>query len=400
MINFELSEELAMVKRTARELATERIRPCARDAEAAGAVPADLADEYVGLGLNAVDVPEAAGGLGLGLVARVVIDESIAYGDPGIALGLPNTGAFGRFVLALATEAQQARLLSALIESSRAGAICFTDARPKPGRFTTKAQQQADGGWRISGIKTEVIGAAAAASFLVFADAISSDGKHAPAAFVVGASSDGIRIDPPFATLGLCAAPPSTVTFEHVAVADDDRLSGADDDFDRAVIGAFAEAGVIGAARAVGLADAAFELARDWAAERRAFGKPIAHFQGLAFLLADMATTVEVMRCVVQRAAWALDTGQGDALALAAGAIAECHEGAMFVADNGVQVLGGSGFIRDFLAEKWMRDAKAHMAYALGHQTCDLLLGRLSLEGDRLALTEDAPMADVQSVMI
>ena len=200
--------------------------------------------------------------------------------------------------------------------------------------------------------------------------------------------------------LGLLAAAPVGLTLEDVIVEDAARLSGAGDRFESAVVEMFARIGLAGAGRAVGLASAAFELAQAWAAERKAFGKPIAHFQGLAFLIADMATQVEVMRGLVHRAAWALDESQPDAVKLAAMAIAECHEGAMFVSNNTVQVLGGSGYIQDYPAEKWMRDAKAHMAYAMPHQLCDLLVGRLAIDGGALSMAHDAPMPQLQPVLV
>jgi alkylation response protein AidB-like acyl-CoA dehydrogenase len=148
------------------------------------------------------------------------------------------------------------------------------------------------------------------------------------------------------------------------------------------------------------LASAAFEFARDFAEQRTAFGKPIAHFQGLAFLIADMAITTEVMGCAVARAASAFDLGEAEALKFSAMAIAECHEGAMFITNNAVQVLGGSGFIRDYPVEKWMRDAKAHMAYGIPRQLCDLIVGRLALNDAELSLSEDAPMPELQAVML
>src|SRR5262249_55259029 len=170
--------------------------------------------------------------------------------------------------------------------------------------------------------------------------------------------------------------------------------------FDRAVAEMFTRIGLVGAARAVGLAQAAFDFARDYAQGREAFGKPIAHFQGLAFLIADMATRVTVMRTTVQRAAWGFDSGEEDGPQLAAMAIDECHEGAMYVTNSAVQVLGGAGFIQDYPVEKWMRDAKAHMAYAIPHQLCDLLVGRLALDGTALSMIEDAPMPEIQPVLI
>lgn len=407
MITFGIAGELEMFQTTARELAKAELRPKYRDAEDAGRAPPELAERYRELGLAAVELPEPYGGLGQGLVARVVVDEELAYGDLGITLAMPAPGPFGAAVLALGTEEQRAALLSPLIERGQRGAIGWSEPKPKPGTFSTVADEQPDGSWHLRGVKSEVVLGDEAGAIVVFARASFRDGTVRPAAFAVpldpAMRSDpkaGVRFGPRIEGLGLLAAPPCEVAFEQVSVPASARLSGADDHFADAVMEMFARIGVVGAARAVGVARAAFETARAYAAERQAFGKAIAHFQGLAFLLADMATRVEVMRTTVHRAAWAIDQGERERTKLAAMAIAECHEGAMYVTNNAVQVLGGAGFIQDFPVEKWMRDAKAHMAYAMPRQLCDLMVGRLALDGGAHLLEEDAPMPEIQSVLV
>ncbi len=132
MISFELPEDLAMIAKTAKDFAAEKIRPINRDAEASGAVPIDVAEAAAELGFGLVDLPEDAGGLGLGLTARVVVDEALAHGDIGVALGLGSSNAFAQFVLTLASDAQQASLLSAIAEGA-SGAVAWTDQKPQPG---------------------------------------------------------------------------------------------------------------------------------------------------------------------------------------------------------------------------------------------------------------------------
>lgn len=407
MITYEISGELEMFQTTARELAKSVLRPKYREAEDAGRVPKELIDQYLELGLAAVELPESYGGLGQGLVARAVIEEELAYGDIGIALAMPAPGAFAQAVLALGTDAQKSSLIAPLVENNGRGVIAWSEVKPKPGTFSTVADEEADGGWRINGVKCEVVLGDEARAAVVFARAHFKDGRVRPAAFAIAIDPSevndpkrGIRFGARVESLGLNAAQTCEMTLEDVRVSAAQRLSGADDRFDAAVMEMFARIGVIGAAREVGMSRAALESAREYAAERQAFGKPIAHFQGLAFLVSDMATRVEVMRTTVHRAVWAFDHGEQDAVKLAAMAIAECHEGAMFVTNSAVQVLGGAGFIQDFPVEKWMRDAKAHMAYAMPHALCDLFVGRLALDGGAPLLEQDAPMPEIQPVLI
>lgn len=399
MITFELTEDLAMIQRTALDFATEKIRPANRAAEAAGRVPDEIAQQFIELGFSMVDISADAGGLGLGLVGRTVVEEALAFGDLAVAMGMPGPSALGPVLALLGNDSQRQRWLSPLLEGGR-GAIAWNDAKPRAGELATIAIEQPDHSWRLDGMKSEIVAGDRATAIAVFAQAHHLDGKRSPAAFMIDPKSDGVRVGAPGHQLGLDAARVVTMTLEHVHVSAKERLEGAGDQFESRTIEAIARCGVVGAARATGLARAAFETAREYAEDRKAFGKPIAHFQGLAFLIADMATRVEVMNSFVRRAAVAMDAGEEARVELAAMAIAECHEGAMFVADNAVQVLGGSGFIRDFPVEKWMRDAKAHMAYALPHQLCDLIVGRRALESSAFSFAEDAPMPGLQPVMI
>lgn len=405
MITFSLSPDLEMFRTTARDLALAEIRPRNREAEDAGRVPDALKARYVELGFAAVELSEALGGLGQGLVGRVIVEEELAYGDIGIALGMPSPGPYAEAVLLLGTEAQQAALVPPLLERGLRGVIAWSEPKPTAGTFTTIAEELSGGGWRINGIKSEVVLADEAGAAIVFARRKPLHGPQRPAAFHVpllgsSASAAQVRFGPREESLGLCAAPAVTMTIEDLIVGPEAELTGAGDRFERRVAEMFTRIGLVAASRSVGVARAAFEHAQKYASERQAFGKPIAHFQGLAFLIADMATRVEVMRAMVEHAAWSFDAGEQDAPKRAAMAIAECHQGAMFVTNNAVQVLGGAGFLQDHPVEKWMRDAKAHMAYGMPYQLCDLLVGRLAVEGGPLDMEQDAPMPEIQPVMI
>jgi acyl-CoA dehydrogenase len=401
MITFELSSDQEMFKTTVRELARGEFRAENRAAEESRRPPQRLVDAYLEMGLAALELPEEVGGLGQGMVDRTIVEEELAYGDLGITLAMPAIGPYGTAVTALGNDAQKKTLLASLIEKRKRGVIAWTEAKPKPRSFSTVAEEQKDGRWRINGTKSEIILGDEAGAVIVFAEARPLSGRIGPAAFHVALDqASGVRFGPRIEGLGLDAAPVVDMTLEDCFVAADARLSGADDRFDNAVAEMFLRIGLVAASRSVGLARAAFDFARDFAQHREAFGKPIAHFQGLAFLVADMATRCEVMKAMVQRAAWAFDTADPEAPKHAAMAIAECHEAAMFVTNNAVQVLGGAGFIQDFPVEKWMRDAKAHMAYAMPYQLCDLIVGRLSIEGGSVSMEHDAPLPEIQPVMV
>lgn len=400
MITFDPDDQQTLFAQTAAAFARDRFRPAARTAERAGAADEALGRDFLELGFGAIDLPEADGGLGLGLGTATIVQEALAFGDLGLTLAMPGPGAFGAALLALGDDDDRRRHLAPLIASGGRGGVAWSESKPKPRTFSTVAVEKADGSFELFGEKAYVLAGRATSAFVVFARMARTNGDVRPGAFVVASDAPGVRFSEPARGLGLLAAPTVTMTLESTPVSAEQRLAAADDRFAEAVVAMWSRIAVIAASRSVGLANAAFTYAKDYAAEREAFGKPVAHFQGLAFLVADMATRVEVMRVMSARAAWAIDRGDDDATKLAAMAAAECHEGAMFVANNAVQVLGGAGYVEDHPAEKWMRDARAHMAYGLPASLADLVVGRRAL-GERAAdLEEDAPMPELQPVLV
>jgi acyl-CoA dehydrogenase len=398
MISFECSEELLMVCKTAEAFGRDQIRPENRRAESAGAISPSLQAAYAELGFDLIDVKEEWGGLSQGLIGRTQVDEALAYADAGISMALSSFGSAHQLLTELASQAQQEYWTKRFLEEGAVISLAWSDQKPVPGKFSALAKQDEDGQWRLNGAKAFVLNGLRANYFLVFTQAQPWAGDETQQVFVVSADAEGVKKGPAEPSLGLEAAPFTQLTLENVRVADAQRLENSSDA--QALIRALCRVSLLGAARQTGMASAAFDLARDYAEERTAFGKPIAHFQGLAFLIADMATTVEVMRRAVNRAAWAFDANEDSVIQHAVMAVAECHEGAMFVTNNAVQVFGGSGFIRDYPVEKWMRDAKAHMAYGIGRQLCDLIAGRLALKDTELSLAEDAPLPELQAIML
>ena len=370
MISFEPSEEQQIMRESVAQLAKASISERAREFEAARRVADDVRQAAAEMGLGAVVLPESCGGSGLGLTTLVLLEEELARADAAAAFGLPGAGAFGLAVLELGTEAQQAELLAPFADGSpRFGAVAWSEPSPnrdRPG-FSTVAKPTA-GGWELTGKKCFVGNAADADRLVVFAQILDEKGHDAGwsgiGAFVVMRDNPGLAIGKRHETLGLDAAWFGAIELSGAKVASAARLDPNERaepaDATLAMLRFFAKYALVVAARAVGLAHFAFELAREYCDTRKAFGKPIGHFQAVAFNLADRAMDVDAARWLVWRAAWSWDAKKPDRLCLGASAQAgaQALEVAMRCADDCVSLHGGAGFIRDVIAEKLMRDAK------------------------------------------
>jgi len=369
VFSFALSEEERLIQETARRFAHDRLRPGLRAHERARGVPGALVAEFAALGLDAVDVPAGAGGQGLGAFAKCLVLEELAAVDSGAAVALDGAG------LALPTLAEGG--LEALIgelrrEPGRRGVV-IEDVEERLG--------VRDG--RLAG-EHPWVAADAVAVAVVF---------HAAHAFVV---REGFGLTP-IAACGLEAAGAARLVFDHAPIA-------ATLEEPHALARARARTRTSVAALLVGAARGAHQYAMRYATERTAFGRPIAHHQALAFLIADLATAVDVARLAVWRAAAALDRGEraeweaASALAEAAeqalfvgpnavqilgghgSALAEAAEQALFVGPNAVQILGGHGFMKDHPVEKWMRDIRTLAQMAGGRDEAELAAAALAPE--------------------
>lgn len=317
MFEIALSEEETLIQDAARKFATGEVAPHVREFESARSVTADLQSQYVDLGFDMLDGTED----GLSTLARLVIFEELAAADGAAAFALDRYG-YARYVLDAAGLDALVGELDADLEGR--GAVLI-DA---DGHFS-----EVDG--TLSGSHPWV--PADRLSLLV----IVQESK----AFVVREGFELTEVRP----CGLDAAGGSALTLNKVPVAhviaDEDVISKG-----------IARARLAASALLIGAARGAFQYAADYAQEREAFGKPIAHHQGLAFLISEMSMAIAAGRAYLWRA---VADSQGDDPAIyAANAFAEAAEQALFVAPNAVQVLGGHGFVRDFLTEKWMRDIR------------------------------------------
>lgn len=401
MVSFEPTEEQRMMRDTVAELARAKLRERTREIEAKRALPDDLSAALAELGITSLAIPEAFGGPGIDARTAVLVEEELAWADASVPFAMPGPGALARAVEALGDDEQARRVLEAfLVDPARRGAVAFSESRPnaeRPG-FTTVARRDGDA-WILDGTKSYVIGAGLASTYVVFAQVDAQKGWDGVGAFLVDAGAPGVTVGERYATLGLDAASIGELRLAGVRVEERDRLAGRGD-FAQGLRRFFAGQALHVAARAVGLARAAWELSRTFADERKAFGKPIGHFQSIAFLLADRLMDVEGARGLVWRAAWTLDTKREqelEVLARCAEACAEAIEVAQRCASDAVQVHGGAGFVRDYLVEKLMRDAKMLALAAPSATTNDQLFAAVAL-GAPLDPALVLPVPEVQPI--
>jgi len=383
MISFELDEEVKGLQDTAKKFAENEIRPKARDAEKAGAVPEELNRKYFDLGVSLIDYPDTVGGMNCPLFWNVVLQEEIGFGDAAVASALCGPCHAGAAVMAFGTDEQKQRLLAPFAEAAacnKRGAIALIEEDRGQEFSDMKVTAKKKGNsWEINGKKAFVLGGANADLLVVFARAEKGEGWNGIKAFAVEKGTGGMVVSAPKRLMGYNALDVVDVTFDECAVPAANLLDGEKDTV-KGLIKMLDRIKTVEAARLLGMARAATEYAIKYSHERVAFGKPIGHFQALAFLMADMATELNAARWSLWRAADAVDKGMENTHQLVAEAVAQINEMSLFATNNAVQILGGHGFIQDHPVEKWMRDAR----------TATVLFGATNLQNLIIARGESA----------
>ena len=348
MIDFTPSEEQALVVATVRQFAEKELRPLARKCEESRSLPADVLARAHELGLVASALPDALGGGGeRSAVTSALIAEELAWGDLALALAALSPALGALPVADFGDAAQQRALLPRFLGDVFApGALAVAEPRVGSDAFRpeTRATRSGDG-FVLDGAKCLVPWLPGEGDVIVTA----SEGGTAQA-FVVPRDAAGLSATRD-ATMGVSALPLADLTLSGVRVPADARLAAFD------VRRLVARGRVALAACGVGVARAAFEVARDYAKEREAFGSKIAQKQAIAFLLANMAIEIDGARLLVWEAAFRLDQGD-EALREATLALNQVRRIALDAADGAVQVLGGHGYIREYLPELHLRNAR------------------------------------------
>jgi alkylation response protein AidB-like acyl-CoA dehydrogenase len=359
---------------TVRQMCDDLLAPRAAAAEDAGEFPREVFRTLGSAGLLSLPFPVEHGGGGLPLHDYLQVIEELASAWATVGLGV-SVHTLACFPLAsFGTAEQQKRWLPAMLGGDLLGAYCLseTESGSDAAALTTRAER-AEGGYRISGVKSW-ISHGGVADFYVAMVRTSDDGAKGISCFLLDAGSPGLSARPPERKLGFSASPTAQMVFDDVPVGAD-RLIGEEGAGFRIALAAL-DGGRLGmAACAVGIAQAALDLAVEYAHERRQFGRAIAEFQGLSFLLADMATQVAAARALYLAAARVRDRGEPFGVE-AAMAKLFATDMAMQVTTDAVQVLGGAGYVKDYPAERYFREAKALQIVEGTNQIQRVVIGR------------------------
>ncbi len=345
------TDDQDMIVGVVRELAEELLRPGAEAAEAANRTSPEVLAQANELGLSQLGVPESLGGLAeeRSAVTAALVAEALAHGDMGQAVACLSPAAVSTALALYGSDAQQQTYLPAFVgDDVPAASFAVTEPHPlfDPLRPRTTATRTPDG-YRLDGAKSAVVRGEDAELFVVSA---ALDGE--PRLFLVEAGTAGLRVSPE-PGMGLRAAALTTLVLDGVTLGEDAVLGTADDHRD-----ALRRARIAWAALAVGTGQAVLEYVKEYVLTRQAFGEPIAHRQAVAFMVADIAIELEGLRLAVRRAAARADQGL-DVSREAGIAKRLASEHGMRIGTDGVQLLGGHGFVKEHPVERWYRDLRA-----------------------------------------
>jgi acyl-CoA dehydrogenase len=361
-VSFALTDEQKELRALAREFAAKEIRPKAAEYDVAMRHPVDVIAKAHALGLMNLHVPTEYGGLGLNAFDGMLVGEELNWGCSGIGTSLGANGLGAGPVIIAGTDEQKARWLPPLIEQP---ILCsFGLSEPNAGsdvaRLKTTAVRR-NGDYVLNGSKTFITNAGYAAWTVVFAKTDPARGHRGISAFIVPMDAPGVTIEQHLDKMGQRATDTSAFAMQDVVVPAENRLGEEGDGFKIAMQTLdFTRPGT--AIGAVGVAQAAYELAVEYAKERVTFDVPIAMHQGVNFMIADMATEIEASRLLTWQASWLIDQGQRATLQ-SSFAKRFAADTAMKVTTDAVQVFGGYGYMKEYPVEKLMRDAKLFQIY-------------------------------------
>ncbi|EGY01521.1 Acyl-CoA dehydrogenase [Nitrospirillum viridazoti Y2] len=358
-----ITEEQAMVRDMARAFARERLAPGAAERDRTSAFPAEELKAMGELGLMGMLVPEEWGGAGTDILSYVLAIEEIAAGDGAISTIMSVHNSVGCApILKFGTPAQKDRYLRAMASGQMLGAFCLTEPQAGSDASALKTRAVRDGDhWVINGAKQFITNGQNAGVALVFAVTDPAAGKKGISAFLVPTDTPGYTVARLEHKLGQRCSDTAQIVFDNVRVPHEAMLGEPGQGYRIAL--ANLEGGRIGiAAQSVGMAQAAFEAARDYARERTSMGVAIIEHQAVAFRLADMATRIEAARQLVLHAASLRQAGQ-PCLKEASMAKLFASEMAERVCSDAIQTFGGYGYVEDFPVERIYRDVRVCQIY-------------------------------------
>ncbi len=361
-MNLELNETQSLIRDTAKQFARDRVAPQARAIDREERFPLEIFPQLGELGLLGVNVPEAYGGAEAGVVSYALAMMEISKACASTAVGMAVTNMAAELINAYGTEAQKQKYVVALTSGKAVvGAFALSEphAGSDAGALRTAAIRKGDA-WVLNGTKQWITSGGYAGVIVVWART-STDGNKGLSCFIVEGGEKGLHVGKPEDKMGLRGSNTVSLTFENCEIPSDRLLGKQGDGFKLAMVAL--DGGRIGiSAQACGVGRAALEASVRYAKERKAFGQPIAEFQALRWMLADMETRLSASELLCFRAAQ-LKEQKRPFTREASMAKLFCSETASWVCDRAVQIHGGYGYIDEFPVERYLRDARVQTIY-------------------------------------
>jgi alkylation response protein AidB-like acyl-CoA dehydrogenase len=377
---FTLTDEHTMLRDAVRAVCEDKIEPHAAEADQTGEFPQASYDALRAAGFHAVHVPEEFGGAGADALATVIVIEEVARVCASTSL-IPAVNKLGTMPLLLSASED---LLKRYLPAVASGEAMFSYALSEPEAgsdavaMRTRAVRDGDA-YVLNGAKRWITNAGISDYYTVMAVTDPDAGANGISAFVVEKSDEGFSFGAPEKKLGIKGSPTRELYFDNCRIPAD-RLVGSEGSGFKTALRTLDHTRVTIAAQAVGIAQGALDHAIRYAKERKQFGKAIADFQGIQFMVADMAMKLEAARQLTYAAAAKSQRGDADLTFFGAAAKCFASDAAMEITTDAVQVLGGYGYVKDYPVERMMRDAKITQIYEGTNQIQRLVMARQLLK--------------------
>lgn len=375
-MQFAFTPEQEMMRKTVREFAQEVIAPVAGELEEEARFPREIIREMAKLDLMGIPVPEEWGGAGADFLSYVLAIEEISKASAALGVILAVHTSVGTFpILHYGSQAQKEKYIPRLARGEILGGFALTEPNAGSDAASIKTTATLEGDeYVLNGSKIFITNAGEAGVYTVMAVTDKNRGTKGISAFLVEPDTPGLKLGPPEKKMGLHASSTRQMFFEDARVPQENLLGEEGQGF--AIAMSLLDTGRIGiAAQGLGIAEAAFEAAQAYAKERSQFGRAIGEFQGIQFMLADMATQIEAARMLVYQAASLKNEGLPHSRQ-ASMAKLFATDTAMRVTTDAVQVYGGYGYMREYPVERYMRDAKVTQIYEGSNQIQRVVIAR------------------------
>ncbi|WP_436791000.1 acyl-CoA dehydrogenase family protein [Yinghuangia sp. YIM S10712] len=373
---FRISEEHEMLRASVRALAEAKIAPHAADVDEQARFPQEALDALTANDLHAVHIPEAYGGSGADALATVIVIEEVARACVSSSL-IPAVNKLGSLPLILsASEELKKQYLEPVARGEAMFSYCLSEPEAGSDAAGMKTRAVRDGDdYVLNGVKRWITNAGESEYYTVMAVTDPAKRSRGISAFVVEKSDEGVSFGAPEKKLGIKGSPTREVYLDNVRIPAS-RMIGEEGTGFATAMATLDHTRVTIAAQALGVAQGALDYAKGYVHERKQFGKAIADFQGIQFMLADMAMKLEAARALTYQAAAKSERGDSDLTFFGAAAKCFASDVAMEITVDAVQLLGGYGYTRDYPVERMMRDAKITQIYEGTNQVQRIVMSR------------------------